>query len=110
MIRCQTCSFENTSDAKFCENCGKPLERVCPNCAKPVSAEARFCKNCGETLVGQQGPVTQAAVKPVQDVVTPVAEPAVAPSPKPERKFCGLCGEPVNPGAKYCFRCGTQTA
>jgi len=50
MIRCQTCSFENTSDARFCENCGKPLEHMCPNCAKPVSAGARFCKNCGFDL------------------------------------------------------------
>jgi class 3 adenylate cyclase len=50
MIRCQTCSFENASDAKFCENCGKPLERACPNCAKPVSTGARFCKNCGFEL------------------------------------------------------------
>jgi class 3 adenylate cyclase len=50
MIKCQTCSFENVPDAKFCENCGKPLEHTCPNCTKPVSAGARFCKNCGFDL------------------------------------------------------------
>jgi class 3 adenylate cyclase len=50
MVKCQSCSFENAPDAKFCENCGKPLERACPNCAKPVSAGARFCKNCGFDL------------------------------------------------------------
>ncbi len=50
MIKCQACSFENAPDAKFCENCGKPLQRTCPHCAKPVSAGARFCKNCGSDL------------------------------------------------------------
>lgn len=50
MIQCPNCSFENPSDAKFCENCGKRLERPCPNCKKPVSPGARFCKNCGFDL------------------------------------------------------------
>jgi class 3 adenylate cyclase len=49
-MKCPNCSFENPNDAKFCENCGKPLEMKCPNCGKPVSPGARFCKNCGYTL------------------------------------------------------------
>ena len=36
--------------AKFCENCGHPLERRCPNCGRPVSAAAKFCGNCGYNL------------------------------------------------------------
>src|SRR6476620_3382290 len=49
-MKCANCSFENPGDAKFCENCGKPLEMPCPNCGKPVSPGARFCKNCGYSL------------------------------------------------------------
>src|SRR5689334_14749340 len=49
-MKCANCSFENPGDAKFCENCGKPLEMTCPNCGKPVSPGARFCKNCGYSL------------------------------------------------------------
>jgi class 3 adenylate cyclase/predicted enzyme related to lactoylglutathione lyase len=65
-MKCPNCSFENAVDAKFCENCGQPFERVCPNCGKPVSANARFCKNCGFNLAGaaaqaQPTPVTQSA-------------------------------------------------
>jgi class 3 adenylate cyclase/predicted enzyme related to lactoylglutathione lyase len=65
-MKCPNCSFENAADAKFCENCGQPFERVCPNCGKPVSANARFCKNCGFNLAGaaaqvQPTPVTKSA-------------------------------------------------
>ncbi len=64
-MKCPNCSFENAADAKFCENCGQPFERVCPNCGKPVSANARFCKNCGFNLAGaaeaQPAPVTKSA-------------------------------------------------
>ncbi len=65
-MKCPNCSFENTADAKFCENCGQPFERVCPNCGKPVSANAKFCKSCGFNLTGaaaqaQPAPVTRSA-------------------------------------------------
>ena len=65
-MKCPNCSFENAADAKFCENCGQPFERVCPNCGKPVSANSKFCKNCGFNLVGvaaeaRPAPVTKTA-------------------------------------------------
>jgi len=65
-MKCPNCSFENGGDAKFCENCGQPFERVCPNCGKPVSANAKFCKNCGFNLAGAAAqaratPVTKSA-------------------------------------------------
>ena len=65
-MKCPNCSFENAADAKFCENCGQPFERVCPNCSKPVSANSKFCKNCGFNLVGaaveaRPAPVTKSA-------------------------------------------------
>ncbi len=61
-MKCPNCSFENTADSRFCENCGQPLERACPNCGKPVSPNARFCKNCGFNLAGataQAAPVAK---------------------------------------------------
>ena len=67
MIKCHTCSFENAPDAKFCENCGKPLERTCPNCAKPVSAGARFCKNCGFDLSAPGLTPAPAKAPPAED-------------------------------------------
>jgi class 3 adenylate cyclase len=68
-MKCANCAFENAADAKFCENCGQPLERTCPNCGKPVSPNAKFCKNCGYNLT------TPTAVKPT-------APPAPAAPPR----------------------------
>ncbi len=103
-IRCPHCGTELRDKTFHCPSCGREIASQCPKCATKVEWGERFCKNCGETLVGQQGSVSQQVVQPAQSV----AAPAVETSPKPERKFCGLCGEPVNPGAKYCFQCGTQ--
>jgi predicted ATPase/class 3 adenylate cyclase len=49
-MRCLNCSFINEDDAKFCQQCGKPLERVCPYCKTHNSLDAKFCKNCGKRL------------------------------------------------------------
>ena len=51
-MKCLICQFENAGDAKFCQNCGQPLQRKCPNCATLNETSARFCKNCGFNLVG----------------------------------------------------------
>jgi class 3 adenylate cyclase len=49
-IICQRCSFENPADAKFCQNCGNPLEIECPRCGTPNRIGVNFCKNCGFKL------------------------------------------------------------
>ena len=67
-MKCPNCSFENVVDAKFCENCGQPFERVCPNCGKPVSANAKFCKSCGFNLVGVEVKAQAATVTKTADL------------------------------------------
>lgn len=67
-MKCPNCSFENSADAKFCENCGQPFERVCPNCAKPVSPNARFCKNCGANLANAAPEARPAQVAKTPDL------------------------------------------
>lgn len=49
-MKCTNCGFANEADARFCENCGEPLEHTCPNCGKAVKPGAKFCKNCGFKL------------------------------------------------------------
>lgn len=49
-MNCPNCSYENLGDAKFCQNCGKPLEKSCPVCATLNARSARFCRNCGSSL------------------------------------------------------------
>ncbi|MGH2538602.1 MAG: adenylate/guanylate cyclase domain-containing protein, partial [Candidatus Promineifilaceae bacterium] len=54
MIVCPHCAHDNPADARFCQNCGRPLERACPHCGTPNGPEARFCKQCGRPLPGPQ--------------------------------------------------------
>ncbi len=53
-MKCPNCSHNNRSEAKFCENCGQPLERVCSNCHTPVNPDAKFCHNCGFQMTGTE--------------------------------------------------------
>lgn len=78
---CPKCGFQNPSTAKFCQNCGAPLQTVaagltCPKCGTTNPAGAKFCINCGS---------------PIQ------------PSVK-----CPKCGSEVQLGAKFCSNCGEK--
>ena len=69
MRRCSACQHENLPDARFCVDCGRPLEsaaggldptvrveaRLCPGCGHPNPASYRFCTECGGALV-EPGP------------------------------------------------------
>ena len=58
-MRCAACGAENLAEAKFCTNCGSPLEaspsktepvRYCHTCGTENSPEAQFCTKCGISL------------------------------------------------------------
>ncbi|MFD1558245.1 adenylate/guanylate cyclase domain-containing protein [Paraburkholderia silviterrae] len=50
-MRCSSCGFENPVSAKFCQECGARLARVCPHCGCNLTTNASFCSKCGTTLV-----------------------------------------------------------
>jgi len=64
-VLCTACHSANDDRAKFCEQCGQPLELRCPACASPVRPGARFCSQCGHNLTPQsessQIPVVQSS-------------------------------------------------
>lgn len=49
---CRQCQHGNDADARFCEQCGTPLQQPqrCPKCRAENQADARFCDACGERL------------------------------------------------------------
>ncbi len=55
-MKCPSCKFDNPDVARFCEQCGTPLELRCPRCSATVSAGARFCGSCGNQLATPEGP------------------------------------------------------
>ena len=58
-MTCASCKFDNPSAARFCEQCGTPLEVKCPRCSATVSAGARFCGACGNQLATPDAPSTE---------------------------------------------------
>lgn len=49
-MKCPKCQFENSADAKFCNECGNKLELVCRQCTKVNPAGSKFCNECGQSL------------------------------------------------------------
>jgi class 3 adenylate cyclase len=46
-MRCPACRAEHRPGARFCEQCGTPLERRCASCGAVLSTTAKFCSECG---------------------------------------------------------------
>lgn len=47
---CVSCGAEHSASARFCSECGAPLNRVCPSCGIEQPATAAFCAACGIAL------------------------------------------------------------
>jgi Double zinc ribbon len=45
-MQCPRCQHENSSKAKFCEECATSLARNCSNCGTQLSPTAKFCPEC----------------------------------------------------------------
>ena len=58
-MTCPSCKFDNPSAARFCEQCGTPLELKCPRCSVTVSTGARFCGACGKQLATSDAPAPE---------------------------------------------------
>lgn len=106
-------------------------KRLCPFCGAEMVKNTRFCISCGERVAPL--PNIDTPSKPSADDAETVAwyEPAVQPAapapepvkPAPAKVFkapekpapafegrpsrCINCGAEINPGAKFCVKCGT---
>ncbi|HTX62239.1 MAG TPA: adenylate/guanylate cyclase domain-containing protein, partial [Acidimicrobiales bacterium] len=51
MRNCTACGAGNPEGARFCGDCGAPLDAACPKCGASVQQGKRFCNSCGAPLV-----------------------------------------------------------
>lgn len=86
-MKCPQCGLENRPDARFCKQCGQPLQAqaaqpvsppptgdVCPACGATAKPGTRFCSRCGKPLPAE----------PAQPSPPPAGtEPAMPPTPQP---------------------------
>lgn len=78
-ISCPHCGVAVNKGAKFCSECGKPMEEPkhkCIKCNAEINKGSKFCPECGA-------------------------------SQSLERK-CPSCGHKVSPNSKFCPECGTK--
>lgn len=52
---CKNCKFDNPEGAKFCIECGNPIEFNCPNCNAKTPPSGKFCVECGAELSPKSG-------------------------------------------------------
>ncbi|MBS3920737.1 MAG: AAA family ATPase [Deltaproteobacteria bacterium] len=49
-MKCPKCQFENSGEAKFCNECGSKLEIACSECGKINPLSSKFCNECGHKI------------------------------------------------------------
>src|SRR5215472_10362071 len=81
-MKCAKCGADNREGAKFCNECGAPIEASCPKCGAKNKPGAKFCDECGTSL----GPSAAASPKNPNDSSIRVTDRAVAENVEGERK------------------------
>jgi len=49
-LACASCGAKHPAGARFCSECGAPLQQTCPGCGAEQPASATFCSSCGIAL------------------------------------------------------------
>lgn len=115
-MKCPKCGFENRPDARFCKECGQPMQAqavapapptppttVCASCGATAKPGARFCPRCGKPLAAEPTPPTptpppSAAQMPTQPSMPPLPQQyAPAPSPPPPAQPPAYAQPPAQP-------------
>jgi len=63
-VTCAQCRHDNRPAAKFCENCGAALPRLCGACGTALRAAAKFCDECGQPVAAAAAPSPAAVPAP----------------------------------------------
>ena len=68
-MECKKCGVKNKSTARFCRQCGQPLESQanlarCKNCGCENRPTSRFCRSCGQPINTKPTPVSVPATRP----------------------------------------------
>ena len=91
-VICPSCGKSVPAGTKFCSYCGAPMEQTPVAAAVPAEPQVRG----GERQMG--GEQMCGAERPMGD-------------DKPQmggERHCPNCGEVIEPGAKFCVKCGTR--
>jgi predicted amidophosphoribosyltransferase len=95
-----------------------PVGRVCKACGNPINPGDKFCSKCLVKVpdLPVAAPAAYAAPAPVYQAPAPAYQPPPPPpppqyaapvpvAPAPVGRVCKACGNPINPGDKFCSKC-----
>ena len=119
-LACPSCGASNDFGTKFCGACGRPMGnapaapkaapapapaggvRLCTSCGNPIQPGEKYCSKCLVMVKDGASPAPAAA-----PFVAPPPPPAPAPVPVPSggTRVCKACGNPIQPGEKFCSKC-----
>src|SRR4051794_24897252 len=73
-VECPSCGQQNPTDARFCTDCGLPVDLVaCPHCGAVNRRDAAFCYQCQASTSGRTS-----ADRDPQPIATPARESSSA--------------------------------
>jgi len=88
-MKCPNCGLDNRADARFCKQCGHPLQApvaspppappsgtICPACGATASPLARHCPRCGKPL-----PPTVQPPSPEDETLPSIPSPPLSSPP-----------------------------
>ncbi|MBQ8180718.1 MAG: zinc ribbon domain-containing protein [Ruminococcus sp.] len=76
---------------------------LCSGCGAEVTRNQKFCDKCGAKVEFPETPIIEGYNDAPAAVVS---QPEVAP--QPVASFCASCGAQLEPGQKFCDKCGAK--
>ena len=55
VLVCPKCRTDNSSDSRFCANCGQQFggaDAACAKCSATIAPNSKFCSSCGTAVGG----------------------------------------------------------
>ena len=73
-MRCPSCNHDNSSERRFCGECGAGLAVLCASCGTANGPSEKFCGGCGAPLRSAPTAPPSVAVAPEPEATTPTGE------------------------------------
>ena len=64
-MKCLACETDNPDSARFCNQCGSPMEALCPDCGQSNPPDSKFCNQCGKRLNGSRAAPSRQERQPI---------------------------------------------
>ena len=110
-VTCPSCGKSVPAGTKFCSYCGAPMEQTPVAAAVPAEPQVHGGERQmgGEQMCGDERPMGDAERPMGGEQMCGDERPMGDDKPQVRgERHCPNCGEVIEPGAKFCVKCGTR--